>query len=42
MTHNCPWTLGQLLALYALAIVHGTPKLAAEVLAHTQHHEETP
>jgi hypothetical protein len=41
MTHDCPFTLGQLMALYALAKVHSTPQLAAAVLDHARQHETT-
>lgn len=40
MTHPCPFTLGQLLALYAIAHTRGHLKLAAKVLEHARQHEE--
>lgn len=38
--HNCPFTLGQLLALHAIAMVAGHPKLAALLLEHSAEHPE--
>ena len=39
--HDCPFTIGELLALYAIAITHGNPGLAAKLLAHSAHHQPT-
>ncbi len=37
--HRCPWTLGQLLAMHAIAKVAGHDRLAALLLDHSRHHE---
>lgn len=37
--HPCPWTLGQLLALHAIAKVAGHDRLAAMLLDHSHQHE---
>ena len=37
--HACPWTLGQLLALHAIAKVAGHERLAALLLDHSRQHE---
>lgn len=39
MTHLCPFTLGDLMALYACAQVNGSHALAAKVLNHSREHE---
>lgn len=39
--HPCPWTLGQLLALHAIAKVAGHERLAAILLDHSRQHETT-
>ena len=40
MSHSCPFTLGQLLALHAIAVVAGHAQLAALLLAHAEAHYE--
>lgn len=37
--HECPFTVGDLLALYAIAHVRGNHTLAAKLLEHSRHHE---
>lgn len=37
--HPCPWTLGQILALHAIAKVAGHDRLAAILLDHSRDHE---
>ena len=37
--HPCPFTLGQLLALHAIAKVAGHDRLAAVLLDHSRDHE---
>jgi len=41
VTHPCPFTAGELMAIYAIAHCRGNHRLAAKALAHiTQHPEE--
>lgn len=41
--HPCPWTVGELMALYAIAHCRGNHALAAKLLAHAaQHPTEAP
>lgn len=37
--HSCPFRLGELLALYAIAKVRGHDTLAAKLLDHSRQHE---
>ncbi len=41
MNHDCPFSIGELIALYAIAVTHGNPGLAAKLLAHSAHHQPT-
>ena len=41
MTHECPFSLGQLLALHALVKVAGHETLAALLLDHSREHDTT-
>lgn len=40
--HLCPFTVGQLLAMYAVLHVRGDHALAAMILAHSRQHEAVP
>lgn len=37
--HECPFTIGQLLAIYAVLKTRGDERLAALMLDHSRHHE---
>lgn len=42
MTHACTFTIGQLLAIYAVFKTRGDDRLAAIVLDHSRLHEAEP
>jgi len=38
-SHPCPFTAGELMALYAIAACRGNATLAARLLEHSREHE---